>query len=131
MSQDTIDLDSRRGAAGAMGAEMRRSAAAPVLAAHAASALDLAALERRIVNGPAESWAQAAEHAITLLTAYGKTTEARDGRRQGLIERTIADLERLSLPGAGDAGPLGLDAPVAFDPGDVVGPMPGYPGEIR
>lgn len=124
MSHDPVNLDSRRDAAGVMGVEMRFSVAGPTAAARAAAALDLAQIERRLAAGPAENWAQAAEHAIALLAAYGATADARDGRRQALIARTIADLDRLSLPEADGAIP---PASAPSGPGDAVGPMPGDP----
>jgi hypothetical protein len=96
VSDDPIDLDSRRDAAGVMGAEMRRSVSDPWLEDRTLAADRLAEVERRLAAPPAAEWAEAAERAIYVLRGCASAARGGDARLSALIASAIADLERLA-----------------------------------
>jgi hypothetical protein len=95
-SDPPIELDSRRGAAGVMGAEMRRSVSAPATAAREAAEQHGAEMERRLGASPAVTWTEAGELALYLLKTFATSMDARDPRCAALIARSITDLSRLA-----------------------------------
>jgi hypothetical protein len=95
-SKPPIELDSRRDAAGVMGAEMRRSVSVPATAAREAGAQHDAEMERRLAAPPAADWPEAAELALYLLKTFATSMDARDPRCAALIARSITDLSRLA-----------------------------------
>jgi hypothetical protein len=89
-----IDLDSRRDAAGMMGADMGRGVAAPATQAREAKVRDLADMDGRLATPLESDLSDAAERALHSLRTCAKSIEARDARRAALFARSIADLSR-------------------------------------
>lgn len=96
MTDDPVELDARRSAAGQMAAEMRRHALQEFEADQEALRLRQAELEAQLLAEPSQSWPEAAQKAAYLIHRYAATAEAQDARRRKLIERALSDLARLT-----------------------------------
>lgn len=96
MTDDPVELDARRSAAGQMAAEMRRHALQEFEADQEALRLRQAELEAQLLAEPSQGWPEAAQKAAYLIRRYAATAEAQDARRRKLIERALADLARLT-----------------------------------
>src|SRR5690242_982746 len=95
MSDDTIDLDKRRGMAAQKETRLRRLGA-EVREQRDALRARQDALEEQLVAAPAESWEAAADKARYLLDLFAASVDARDPRRQKLIAAVLDDFTRLS-----------------------------------
>ena len=95
MTDETIDLDQRRGMAAQKATNLRRLLA-EVAANETALRLRQQALESHLVAAPAANWQEAAEKARYLLNLFAKTPAAEDPRRQKLIAAVLDDFERLA-----------------------------------
>jgi hypothetical protein len=95
MTNDTINLDQRRGPAGKMASEMRRHCLREFEADQEALRRRQEELETQFLATPSETWPEAAAKAQYLIRRYAATAEAQDARRKLLIERALGDLARL------------------------------------
>jgi hypothetical protein len=95
MTDDTIDLDRRRGMAAQKATTLRRLLA-DVEANETALRLRQDELESHLLAAPAANWHEAAEKARYLLNLFSATLAAQDPRRQTLIAAVLADFKRLS-----------------------------------
>lgn len=96
MTDDPVELDSRRGIAAQKATIDRRES---LKAFHA----DLEALQMRqeelesfLLAQPAQTWPEAAAKAQYLIQLFTDTPQAQDPRRKKLIANTLDDLARLS-----------------------------------
>jgi hypothetical protein len=101
MTDQTIDLDKRRGMAAQKETRLRR------LHAEVREQRDTLrarqdALEEQLVADPAENWEDAAEKARYLLNLFAASMDAQDPRRQKLIAAVLEDFNRLSRAGPDD-----------------------------
>ena len=99
MTEQTIELDMRRGMAAQKATELRRlmsevSANEELLRSRQKE------LEEQLLATPATTWADAADKARYLLSLYASSPAAQDPRRQMLIARVLEDFVRLSSPEA-------------------------------
>jgi hypothetical protein len=95
MTDETIDLDRRRGMAAQKATTLRRLLA-DVEANETALRLRQDELESHLLAAPAANWQEAAEKARYLLNLFSATLAAQDPRRQTLIAAVLADFKRLS-----------------------------------
>ncbi len=95
MTDDPVDLDTRRSSEGRMAADIRRHSLKDFEADQRALRLRQEELEIQLLAEPAANWHEAALKAQYLIRRYSETAEARDARRQDLIERALGDLARL------------------------------------
>jgi hypothetical protein len=95
MSEETVDLDKRRGMAAQKETRLRRLHA-EVRAQRDALRTRQDALEAQLLAAPAENWEDAAEKARYLLNLFAASIEAQDPRRQKLIAAVLDDFSRLS-----------------------------------
>ncbi|MCF8480400.1 MAG: hypothetical protein K9H25_08220 [Rhodospirillum sp.] len=95
MTDDPVNLDGRRDAAGQMAAEIRRHSLRAFEADQDALRLRQEELETQLLAERAETWPEAALKAEYLIRQYGKTAEGQDARRAKLIDRALGDLARL------------------------------------
>jgi hypothetical protein len=95
MTDETIDLDQRRGMAAQKATKLRRLLA-DVEANAKALRVRQEELETHLLAAPATNWPEAAEKARYLLNLFSATRAAEDPRRQKLIAAVLADFERLS-----------------------------------
>jgi hypothetical protein len=95
MTDETIELDRRRGMAAQKATELRRLLA-DVEANEKALRLRQDELESHLLAAPAANWHEAADKAGYLLNLFAATPIAQDPRRQKLIAAVIADFKRLS-----------------------------------
>jgi hypothetical protein len=93
LTQDTIDLDGRRGMAAQKATGKRRQLAA-MHADHAALRARQEELEYFLLAGPATSWGEAVAKARYLLILFAQTPAAEDPRRATLITDVFADFKR-------------------------------------
>jgi hypothetical protein len=98
MTEETIDLDQRRGMAAQKATELRRLLA-DVEANQNALRLRQDELEAHLIAAPAANWHEASEKARYLLNLFAATMAAEDPRRQKLIAAVLADFRRLSDEG--------------------------------
>jgi len=103
MTEDPVELDSRRGMAAQKATIDRRES---LDAFHA----DLEALRKRqeklekyLLARAAETWPEAAAKAEYLIQLFADTPQAEDPRRKKLIANTLGDLARLSAQSEDDA----------------------------
>lgn len=96
MSDDPVDLDDRRSAAGRMATNMRRHSLREFEEAQAALRRTQQELESQFLAEPAETWPEAAAKAQYLIRLYAQTAEGQEAPRQKLIERALSDLARLT-----------------------------------
>jgi hypothetical protein len=94
MTDETIELDQRRGMAAQKATELRRLRV-EVQNDQAALKERRDALERMLLALPAEGWPEAVEKARYLLGLFAETHAADDPRRRRLIAEVLADFERL------------------------------------
>lgn len=87
MTDDPVDLDTRRRAEGRIAADIRRQSLKDFEADQRALRLRQEDLEAQLLAQPAANWHEAALKAQYLIRRYSETAEARDDRRQDLIER--------------------------------------------
>jgi hypothetical protein len=95
VTDETVDLDGRRGMAAQKATELRRLLAG-VEANEKELQLRQNELETHLIAAPAANWDEAAEKACYLLKLFAATLDARDPRRQTLIASVLADFKRLS-----------------------------------
>ena len=95
MTDDTVDLDGRRGMTAQKETRLRRLHA-EVREQRDALRARQDTLEAQLVAAPAESWEEAAEKARYLLNLFAASIDARDPRRQKLIAAVLDDFSRLS-----------------------------------
>jgi hypothetical protein len=95
MTDETIDLDQRRGMAAQKATDLRRLLA-NVEANEKELRLRQDELESHLIAAPAANWHDASERARYLLNLFAATQTAQDPRRQKLIAAVIADFKRLS-----------------------------------
>jgi hypothetical protein len=95
MTEQTIDLDRRRGMAAQKATELRRLLS-DVEANERLLRERQAALEEQLLAAPALTWEDAADKARYLLSLYASSPCAQDPRRQLLIARALEDFLRLS-----------------------------------
>jgi hypothetical protein len=95
MTDETIDLDQRRGMAAQKATGLRR-----LLADVAANEQTLRQrqddLENHLIAAPAANWQEASDKARYLLNLFGSSLTAQDPRRQKLIAAVLADFDRLA-----------------------------------
>jgi hypothetical protein len=103
MTDQTIDLDTRRGMMAQKATEVRRLVN-EVAADHAKLKARQEELEKFLASAPATSWPEAIEKARYLLSLFSETSEAQDPRRQNLIANLLADFERLLAKAEGVPG---------------------------
>jgi hypothetical protein len=101
MTNETIDLDLRRGMAAQKATELRRLLS-EVQADQDQLRTRQKELEEQLLAAPALTWADAAEKARYLLSLFASSMEAQDPRRQMLIARVLEDFVRLSSETAQD-----------------------------
>ena len=95
MTEETVDLDERRGMVAQKETRLRRLHA-EVRAQRDALRTRQDALEAQLLAAPAENWEDAAEKARYLLNLFAASIEAQDPRRQKLIAAVLDDFRRLS-----------------------------------
>ncbi len=95
MTDETVELDGRRGMAAQKATELRRLLAG-VEANENELRLRQNELEMHLIAAPAANWDEAAEKACYLLKLFAATLDAGDPRRQTLIASVLADFKRLS-----------------------------------
>lgn len=93
MNDEPTNLDEHRGMMAQKATELRRLAA-DVMADEAALRARRDALEEQLIAEPAADWHEAAEKVRYLLTLFAEAVSV-DPRRRTLIERVLADLDRL------------------------------------
>jgi hypothetical protein len=96
LTDDPIDLDGRRSAAGQRESEMRRRPANSQPSSARAPLAHLESLEEQMLAVPPRTWVEVMEKWRFLLDLYAATPEAADDRIQKLIRRAVGDMERLS-----------------------------------
>ncbi|SDR30464.1 hypothetical protein SAMN05444161_2702 [Rhizobiales bacterium GAS191] len=99
MTEETVDLDRRRGMAAQKATELRRLLT-EVAADQEALRLRQERLEAQFVAAPSVTWLDAAEKARYLLTLFASTLAAQEPRRQTLIANVLDDFARLSREAA-------------------------------
>lgn len=95
MTDETVDLDKRRGMTAQKETRLRRLHA-EVREQRDALRARQEALEEQLVAAPAENWEEAAEKARYLLNLFAGSVDAQDPRRQKLIAAVLADFSRLA-----------------------------------
>jgi len=95
MTEEPVDLDARRSAESQIAIDIRRHALKAFEAEQRKLRLRQEKLEVQLLAEPASNWHEAAIKAQYLIRRYSETADARDVRRQRLIERTLGDLARL------------------------------------
>jgi hypothetical protein len=95
MTNDPVDLDSRRDNAARRAAGKRRDCLHAIRDDQAAARRRQEELEESLMV-PADTWPEAASKAEYLIRLFAATPEAKDPRRKDLIAQTLDDLTRLS-----------------------------------
>lgn len=95
MTDETVDLDKRRGMAAQKETRLRRLHT-EVREQRDALRARQDALEAQLVASPAENWEEAAEKARYLLNLFATSVDAQDPRRKTLIAAVLDDFRRLS-----------------------------------
>jgi hypothetical protein len=95
MTDKPIDLDEHRGMIAQKETDIRRRLH-EVQADQAALRQRQEELEKLLLSAPATTWPEAAAKARYLIELFATTPEARDPRRQKLIEHVLEDLNKLS-----------------------------------
>lgn len=95
MTDKPIDLDEHRGMTAQKETDIRRRLH-EVQADQAALRQRQEELEKLLLSAPATTWPEAAAKARYLIELFATTPEARDPRRQKLIEHVLEDLNKLS-----------------------------------
>jgi hypothetical protein len=95
MSDDPVELDSRRGMTAQKATGIRRALAE--VEANASALRDRqAALETQLLAAPASSWPEAAAKARYVLNLYAASLGAADAQHRNLVAAVLADFARLS-----------------------------------
>ncbi len=94
MTDKPVDLDEHRGMVAQKNTEIRRRLH-EVQADQAALGARQEELERFMLATEATSWPEAAAKARYLIQLYAVTPDGQDPRRQKLIARALAELDRL------------------------------------
>jgi len=102
MTDDPVNLDTRRSIEGKMATEIRRHSLKDFEADQEALRKRQQELETQLLADPATTWSEAAVKAQYLIRRYAETSEAQDARRQKLIQRALGDLARM-IEGEGKA----------------------------
>lgn len=95
MTDKPIELDEHRGMTAQKETDIRRRLH-EVQADQAALRQRQEELEKLLLSAPATTWPEAAAKARYLIEIFAATPEARDPRRQKLIESVLEDLSKLS-----------------------------------
>lgn len=95
MEDEPFNLDSRRTNAGRMASDMRRHAIRESEADQQPARQRQREMEAQLLAGEAHTWPEVAAKAEYLLRLYAETPEAQDARLSSLIERALADINRL------------------------------------
>jgi hypothetical protein len=95
MTDETVELDRRRGMAAQKATDIRRLVA-QVAANQEALRLRQEELEAQLIAAPADNWQDAAAKARYLLMLFADTPAAQDPRRQKLIANVLTDFASLS-----------------------------------
>jgi len=95
MTEETIDLDERRGMQAQKATDLRRLLA-EVAVNERALRVRQDELEAHLVAAPATTWPEAADKVRYLLGLYAATLGGEDTRRRTLIAAVLEDLERLA-----------------------------------
>jgi hypothetical protein len=95
MTEETIELDMRRGMAAQKATELRRLLS-EVAANEDALRERQKHLEEQLLAAPALSWEEAADKARYLLSLFANSLAGQDPRKQLLIARVLEDFMRLS-----------------------------------
>lgn len=95
MTEQTVNLDTRRGMAAQRATELRRLMS-EVVANEQLLRSRQRDLEEQMMASPASNWLEAAEKARYLLALFASSSAAHDPRRQMLIARVLEDFVRLS-----------------------------------
>ena len=98
MTDETVELDQRRGMAAQKETDLRRLVA-EVAANEAALRFRQDELEAHLLASPAANWLEAAEKARYVLGLFTASITAQDPRKQTLIAAVLADFDRLSQDG--------------------------------
>jgi hypothetical protein len=96
MTDKPIDLDEHRGMTAQKETDIRRRLH-EVQADQTALRQRQEELEKLLLSAPATNWPEAAAKARYLIELFAATPEARDPRRQKLIENVLDDLKKLSV----------------------------------
>lgn len=96
MSDGPTKLDDHRGMMAQKATELRRLATG-VMADQAALKAKRNALEDQLLAEPAADWHEAADKVRHLLTLFAEVSSG-NLRREQLIDRVLADLDRLDRP---------------------------------
>jgi hypothetical protein len=104
MTDDTVNLDDRRGMAAQKATELRRLLS-EVEANERVLRRRQQELEEQLLAAPAFSWPDAADKARYLLSLFASSPTAQDPRRQLLIARVLEDFVRLSSAAANSNTP--------------------------
>lgn len=95
MTDDPVELDSRRGMAAQKATHIRRMLAEAELNAKALRE-GQQALEEQLLTTPATSWPEAAAKARYVLNLYSASLGAQDSRHRDLITIVLDDFTRLA-----------------------------------
>jgi len=96
MTDDPVDLDTRRSAEGKIATDIRRHSIKDFEADRRALRQRQDELEAQLLAEPAANWHEAAIKAQYLIRRYSETAEACDTKRQELIARVLGDFARLT-----------------------------------
>jgi len=94
MTDRTVELDRHRGMAAQKATDLRR-VIAEVESQRAALQQRQDELEKYLVSVPSETWSEAVEKTLYLLSLFSTTAEGQDPRRQKIVADLQADFERL------------------------------------
>jgi hypothetical protein len=94
MTDETVDLDARRGMAAQKATDLRRLRL-EVEEDQAALRARQEKLETFLISAPAANWPEAVEKARYLLGLFSDTHAGADPRRTKLVEALLADFDRL------------------------------------
>jgi hypothetical protein len=95
VSDDPVDLDTRRSAGNLIAADIRRHSLRDFEADQSDLCKRQEELEAQLLAEPAQNWREAAARAQYLIRRYAETAEAQDARKQKLVARALGDLARL------------------------------------
>ncbi|MGC2085214.1 MAG: hypothetical protein WA702_17870 [Bradyrhizobium sp.] len=95
MTDEPVELDSRRGMAAQKATDIRRALAE--IESNAKAMRDRQhELEEQLLSTPAATWTEAAAKARYLLNLYAASLSAQDSRHRDLIAGVLDDFARLS-----------------------------------
>jgi hypothetical protein len=111
MTHNPIDLDAHRSAEGQQQTTARREQALEDQAQRRSFLRRQAEREEDLLKAPYGSFEASARITIHLIELFALTKEGREPRRRRLIERALADLERLTQTGRDTPPPPGPKGP--------------------